>query len=637
MLVRKFVSGRWQPAAQALLFGVGACLFATPAANAAIELDVRSFGVACNGYTDDSSAFQAALNALPSSGGGVLRIPCRMSLRSGVRLTGKSDITITGSASGAGFRALSGAGIGMGPFGPLMIVLERCDRCVVENLDIDIANNTVGAIGVTGSNSARITNNTIRNTGNMSGGTISGSGNTRNQYVENTILGAPGVARGLWIGNYWTHTLDTNPQIVNNTVRNVNATGIVVHSIGATISGNSVEYVNGAGIKCVPPPTPTGVTTLIENNSLRHNIFNGLQLAQAHDMIVRNNTFEMNRGPGLYTAEQLTNVRIERNTIRNNDLDYTTKGWQGGIIMHQGNNVVISGNVIEDTRSGSSRTQTNGIWLNSAQAGFNNIRIEQNTVRNHLYSGVHISGPNRIDNVAISGNGFAGNAAYGVTIQAGTPGGAVTVCNNTTSGGKGELLRNALQVTYSCGGYTPAPAPEPEPEPAPAPAPAPISPAPAPSPTTERTLITAITTGTLRNDYQGWVGMRFRTGTAPVTVTSLGRLVLSGNSRTHTVALLTASGAAIAGGSVTVATSGAPAGQIRYAALSTPVVLQPNTTYLLATQETASGDYWYDVNASVTTTPAVAVEMGTFSADSRSWHYAGGPGRMYGVVGFRYK
>jgi parallel beta-helix repeat protein len=624
VLVHKQNSEQLSSFTRALLLGIAAMITTTLPASAAVEIDVRNFGVACNGVTDDSAAFQAALNALPASGGAILRIPCKMSLRSGVRLMGKSDVTVTASASGAGFKALSSAGVGMGAFGPLMFVLERCDRCVVENLEIDMAMQTVGGIGITASTDARISGNTIRNTGNMSGGALSGAGNVRTQYVGNTIVGTTGVTRGLWIGNAWNSALDWYPQIANNTVRNVSATGIVVHCIGATVSGNSVEWVNGAGIKSVPPPTPTGVKTIIEHNSLRNNTFDGMHLADAHDMIVRNNTLELNRGPGLYADGQLTNVRMEQNIIRNNDLDYLVRGWGGGILMHQGTNVTIVGNTIEDTRTGSARTQTNGIWVKSGQGPFNGLRIERNSIRNNSLSAVHMSGQYRIDNAALYENTFADNSSYGLAISPGVPGGTATLCNNTTTGGRGELLQNSLQVMYSCAGYTPAPS---------EPTPTPITPAP----TTSTPFITKITPGRLRNDFQGWVGMRFRTGSTAVTVGSLGRIVLSGNSRNHTVALFTSNGQTVAGGSVTVSTSGAPAGQFRYAALSAPIVLQANTTYVLATQETAGGDYWYDCDATVTTTSVANVETGSYSWDSRSWYYAGSTGRMYGIVGFIYK
>src|SRR6266571_8320312 len=51
-------------------------------------------------------------------------------------------------------------------------------------------------------------------------------------------------------------------------------------------------------------------------------------------------------------------------------------------------------------------------------------------------------------------------------------------------------------------------------------------------------LVTGVTTnGFLRNDASAWVGFQFTVGGVPITVSSLGRWVVSGNSGTHTVQL----------------------------------------------------------------------------------------------------
>src|SRR5438477_4185208 len=91
-----------------------------------------------------------------------------------------------------------------------------------------------------------------------------------------------------------------------------------------------------------------------------------------------------------------------------------------------------------------------------------------------------------------------------------------------------------------------------------------------------------------------WVGFQFTVGAVPMTVSSLGRWVVSGNSGSHTVQLFNADGTAISGGSVTVNTAGQPAGQFAYTPLANPVTLSANTTYVLMSQETVSGDQWYD-------------------------------------------
>jgi hypothetical protein len=43
---------------------------------------------------------------------------------------------------------------------------------------------------------------------------------------------------------------------------------------------------------------------------------------------------------------------------------------------------------------------------------------------------------------------------------------------------------------------------------------------------------------TLKNDFTGWLGMKFTVGASPLTVTALGRTFASGNSLTHIVKLI---------------------------------------------------------------------------------------------------
>ena len=62
--------------------------------------------------------------------------------------------------------------------------------------------------------------------------------------------------------------------------------------------------------------------------------------------------------------------------------------------------------------------------------------------------------------------------------------------------------------------------------------------------------VTAVSpSSTLRNDYTGWAGLRFTVGPAPVTVTELGRWVLSGNSQDHTVKVVDMNGIDVPGAS----------------------------------------------------------------------------------------
>jgi hypothetical protein len=117
----------------------------------------------------------------------------------------------------------------------------------------------------------------------------------------------------------------------------------------------------------------------------------------------------------------------------------------------------------------------------------------------------------------------------------------------------------------------------------------------------------APTAASARNDYSGFVGMSFAVGATPIKVLSLGRLYLSGNSRTHIVKLVdVATGNDVPNASVSLTMTPGTANTFEYAQLSTPITLPAYARYFLVTQESAGGDTWYDY-APVTGDPAVTV------------------------------
>jgi hypothetical protein len=109
----------------------------------------------------------------------------------------------------------------------------------------------------------------------------------------------------------------------------------------------------------------------------------------------------------------------------------------------------------------------------------------------------------------------------------------------------------------------------------------------------------------LRNDFGGFVGMKFTVGGTQLNVTSLGRVCVTGNTDTHVIKLVLAStGVDVPGGTASVGMAGCSGGQFIYSALSSPVTLQANTAYYLASQEASGGDQWYDLNGLTTTSDA---------------------------------
>src|SRR5260221_11228517 len=96
--------------------------------------------------------------------------------------------------------------------------------------------------------------------------------------------------------------------------------------------------------------------------------------------------------------------------------------------------------------------------------------------------------------------------------------------------------------------------------------------------------ITGETLGILYNNTSNQNGFEFMGGDSPITVTSLGRWVVSGNTGTYTVYLKSVSDGATLGTAL-VKTSGATTGAFMYAAPGTPVRLAAKTSYNGLSQE----------------------------------------------------
>src|SRR6185369_7829096 len=133
------------------------------------------------------------------------------------------------------------------------------------------------------------------------------------------------------------------------------------------------------------------------------------------------------------------------------------------------------------------------------------------------------------------------------------------------------------------------------------------------------------------------VGMQLNVGSSPLIVTSLGRMVASGNTGPHVVKIVdAASGVDVTGGSASIATAGKPAAAFAYSLLPSPVILNANTSYFILSQETQGGDQWYD-NDTVTQTTADGVLVGSvYGTSSPYTPLAGSAGHMYVPVDFKY-
>jgi hypothetical protein len=149
--------------------------------------------------------------------------------------------------------------------------------------------------------------------------------------------------------------------------------------------------------------------------------------------------------------------------------------------------------------------------------------------------------------------------------------------------------------------------------------------------------LTSQTFGTVRNGYSGFLGMQILVGSNPITVTTLGRMMLDGNNSVHTVKFVNASdGTDVPGGTASIEMAGGTVNQFQYANLSSPVVLTAGTAYYLVSEETADGDTWY-YDDTLVGTSSVATELsGAWGNGPGQWNVSGSAGQSYGPLDFKY-
>ncbi|MBL9187930.1 MAG: hypothetical protein JNK23_10655 [Opitutaceae bacterium] len=138
--------------------------------------------------------------------------------------------------------------------------------------------------------------------------------------------------------------------------------------------------------------------------------------------------------------------------------------------------------------------------------------------------------------------------------------------------------------------------------------------------------------GSLRNNYVGFVGCKFTVGGAAITVTELGRWVVSGSTGTHSVTIFAADLTTVIA-TASVSTSGAAAGDYKWQSI-TPVALSASTTYYIASLEQNGGDSWYD-SQSLAVTSAATLDASAYGNDTVIVG-AGATGQIYVPVNFKY-
>jgi hypothetical protein len=143
-------------------------------------------------------------------------------------------------------------------------------------------------------------------------------------------------------------------------------------------------------------------------------------------------------------------------------------------------------------------------------------------------------------------------------------------------------------------------------------------------------LITGKTLGTPRN-FTALMGMGIVIGSKRIQATRLGRAVVAGNNGTHKVRIIDKA-SNMERGSADVSTAGTPAGSFAYADLNPAVLLEAGATYYILSEETMTGDQFFDANTTVMTTAAASREFAAYGGPGGPYMESPTDGIAYGPV-----
>ena len=142
-------------------------------------------------------------------------------------------------------------------------------------------------------------------------------------------------------------------------------------------------------------------------------------------------------------------------------------------------------------------------------------------------------------------------------------------------------------------------------------------------------------TPTPRNNYEGYVGMKITVGDKPISVYSLGRIFITGNTQSHHVKLVDATtGKDIEGSTVTV--KGGTDGKITYAKLERPIVLEAGRSYYIVSEEKDGGDFWYHNDAKILCQKDAKIDSAVFNYQG-TWNLEGASSCAFGAVSMQYE
>lgn len=138
---------------------------------------------------------------------------------------------------------------------------------------------------------------------------------------------------------------------------------------------------------------------------------------------------------------------------------------------------------------------------------------------------------------------------------------------------------------------------------------------------TDTAFVTTTPAGDTRTDDIPFVGYRITVGSMPLTITALGRYVISGNDQSHEIKIVDGSNTTIV--TATINCSGLSVGW-NYVSI-TPTTLSASTIYYVFTQENTT-DSWFNAraisyNSVVTALYSAYYYGGSLYYDTNGWGY----------------
>lgn len=422
-------------------------------------VSVKDFGAVGNGVADDTAAIQAAITTLPDSStlffpAGTYNIGA-----GGLNVSAKTNFTLVGNGAKIKITALATPTVS--GFGRTAIRFTNCVRSGVRNLEIDGSTFANNALALSAGTECFIDSVTVYSSG-ASGQIVSTAGGLRNRLTNNLVYNGVGSSRGMWLGNVNATDMETDIYIFGNVVRNHNASGIIVSSVGGRVIGNHSRTNDGSGIVLPGFNGFAARNLVVADNYCVDNLFHGIQsdVIYAADVdlssgiTVQGNVCNGNNrgsGSGIYAVNTL-NWTITGNVC----LDNKTAGIQ---IDDRARRVTVVGNVCGDTRAGGARQSLSGIRGNAQAASNSQVVVSNNICSNNVNDGITFNtvSPYTLTDLAISNNVCTANDRAGIFLAEAMVGEMARISvegNMCSTSGAYDIRLSARDVTIAGNRYT---------------------------------------------------------------------------------------------------------------------------------------------------------------------------------------